>query len=162
MENKGSQTITKIKIDHWLVTVSSLQFAEHADHLFTAQEPRDVVLGRRVTIVHSVELCLCHTLIVWISIFTEVSDMATLVYKNRSQILIVLLAGHLSPRHWGAAACSGEERTLTNKLLYYKVLLLFLCTVCTMVRSHYLILTLLEMCLQSFHLVMFYITALLC
>lgn len=48
-------------------------------------------------------------LIVWISICTEVSDVVTLVYKNRSQILIVLLAGHLSLRDWGAAACSVEE-----------------------------------------------------
>lgn len=98
MENKGSQTISKIKIDHYSVLVSSLQFAEHADHLFTAQEPRDTVLERQVTIVNSVDLFLCHMLIVWISFCTEVSDMATLVYKNRSQIFIVLLAGHLSLR----------------------------------------------------------------
>ncbi len=105
----------KVKIDHWSVTFSPLQCAEHADHLFTAQgprgaqEPRDGVLGRRVTIVHSMELCLCHTLIVWISICTGYLTKRRLCMKNWSQILIVLLACYLSPRDWREAACNGEE-----------------------------------------------------
>lgn len=134
----GEQVFTNhYKSSNWSLIghiLSSLQFAEHADHLFTsqgpsgAQEPRDSVLGRWVTIVHSVELCFCHTLIVWISICTEVSDTATLMFENWSQILI--------PHRIEGKQLVMERRTLTNKYFLWGVL----CTVCFIIWSIYLIL----------------------
>jgi len=111
----NSQTFTNIQIDHWSVILTSVWSFIYCS-------------GAQIwcpgMAVHSVELSLCHMLIVWISICTELSDTATLVYKNRSGILIVLLASHLSLR----AAC-GREEDPCKYPLYYELLLWFLCTV---------------------------------